>query len=80
MCSSRVVKKFGHYSSVSMGRTGSISTSANASGDETIWPSRHDMAGSGRAAANNGTSAVDDRARRGGLGYTGGALNAQSAM
>ena len=59
---------------------GSISTLADASSDGAIWPGRHDVAGSGRAIASNGTSVVDDRAPHGGLGNTVGALNAQSAM
>ena len=60
--------------------TGSISTLANASGDEAIWPGRHDVADSNRATASKGTSAVDDHVRREELGYTDGVLNAQSAM
>ena len=60
--------------------TGSNSTSANASGDEAIWPGRHDMADSSRATTNKGTSAMDDHVRREELGYADGVLNAQSAM
>ena len=40
--------------------TGSVSTSSDASGDEAIWPSRHDVADSSRATVSKGTSAVDD--------------------
>ena len=60
--------------------TGSNSTSANASGDEAIWPGRHDVADSSRATVSKGMSAVDDRVRREELGYADGVLNAQSAM
>ena len=59
---------------------GSNSTSADASGDEAIWPGRHDVADSSRATANKGTSAVDDHVRRKELGYVDGLLNAQLAM
>ena len=62
------------------GSTSSVSTSADASGDEAIWPGRHDMADSSRATTSKGTSAVDDRVRREELGSTDGVLNAQSAM
>jgi len=60
--------------------TGSNSTSANASGDEAIWPSRHDVTNSSRATASKGMSAVDDRVRREELRYSDGVLNVQSAM
>ena len=60
--------------------TGSISTSADALGDEAIWPGRHDVTDSSRATASKGTSAVDDRVQREELGYVDGVLNAQSAM
>ena len=60
--------------------TGSVSTSADASSDETIWPGKHDVADSSRATTSKGTSAVDDRVRREELGYIDGVLNAQSAM
>ena len=56
--------------------TSSVSTSADASGDGAIRPSRHDVAGSCRAAASKGVSAVDDRVQRGEPRYTGGVLNA----
>ena len=60
--------------------TGSVSILADASGDEAIWPGRHDVADSSRATASKGTSAVDDRMRHEELGYTDGVLNAQLAM
>ena len=60
--------------------TGSVSTLADASGDEAIWPGRHDVANSSRAAASKGTSAVDDHVRCEELRYIDGVLNVQSAM
>ena len=60
--------------------TGLVSTSADASGDEAIWPGRHDVADSSRATTSKGMSAVDDRVRCEELGYADGVLNAQSAM
>ena len=60
--------------------TGSNSTSANASGDEAIWPGRCNVADSSRATINKGTSVVDNHERREELGYTDGVLNTQLAM
>ena len=69
------------YTKTGLGaNTDSISTSNDVSSDGAIWPGRQNMASSGRAVASNGTLAVDDRTWHGGLGYTDGALNAQSAM
>ena len=66
--------------SVGEASTGSVSTSADASGDGAIQPSRHDMAGSDRVATSKGTSTIADHVRHGGLGYTDGVPNAQSDM
>ena len=60
--------------------TGLVSSLADASGDEAIWPGRHDVTDSSRATASKGTSAVDDHVRHEELGYTDGVLNVQSAM
>ena len=62
------------------GSTGLVSTSADASGDEAIWPGRHNVADSSRATASKGTSAVDDRVRCEELRYVDGVLNTRSAM
>ena len=60
--------------------TGLVSTLADASGDEAMWPGRHDVADSSRATASKGTSVVDDRMRREELRYADGVLNIQSVM